>query len=64
MGKYSFGDHITMADVFLYPQIEGAIQKYQIELSCYPNILQVYKNLKDHELFEKSLAKYCSDYDE
>jgi maleylacetoacetate isomerase len=62
-GKYSFGDEITLADLFLYPQVEGAISKYKIDFTNYPNILAVYGNLKVLEPFEKSNPQYCPDFD-
>ncbi|OQS04688.1 maleylacetoacetate isomerase [Thraustotheca clavata] len=49
-GKYSFGDEITLADVFLYPQVVNA-QIYQVNLSAYPNIKRVSEGLADHPAF-------------
>ncbi|MFT5163836.1 MAG: maleylpyruvate isomerase [Alteromonadaceae bacterium] len=42
-GKYCFGDEVTMADVFLIPQLYNA-HRFNIDISAFPRICQVEKN--------------------
>lgn len=44
-GKYSFGDEVTMADVFLVPQIYNAL-RFNVDMSAYPTVSRVYEALK------------------
>lgn len=46
-GKYCFGDNLTVADVVFAPQIQGSIARFGVDASQYPNIWEVYQNLKD-----------------
>ena len=43
-GIYCVGDHVTIADLFLVPQVFNA-RKYGVDLTLYPTIVQVDKNL-------------------
>lgn len=40
-GRYCVGDEITMADVFLAPQVYNAM-RFKVDLSAYPTISRVY----------------------
>lgn len=46
-GKYCFGDEITHADLFLVPQVQGVVDRFQFDLTPFPTIAEVLKNLKD-----------------
>ncbi|KAL4500607.1 hypothetical protein ABPG72_003031 [Tetrahymena utriculariae] len=46
-GKYSFGDEITLADLFLVPQVQGVVDRFQFDLTPFPNIAHVLNNLKE-----------------
>lgn len=61
-GKYSFGDEVSIADIFVYATVEGAISKFGLDFSMYPNIVEVHANLGQLESFEKSKAIYCVDF--
>jgi len=37
-GKYVFGDSITAADIFFYPQVYATKNRWGVDLSPYPNI--------------------------
>lgn len=50
---FSFGDSVTLADVFLIPQIYNA-QRFDIDLSWFPNILKVRDNCLALGAFEKA----------
>lgn len=49
-GKYTFGDHITMADCFLVPQVYNA-RRFQVDLCPYPHILEIDRTLGSHPAF-------------
>ncbi|XP_053201841.1 LOW QUALITY PROTEIN: maleylacetoacetate isomerase-like [Panonychus citri] len=50
-GKYCIGDTITIADVFLVPQVYNAY-RYGVDMSQYPTIERVNKLLEEHEAFK------------
>ena len=41
-GKYVFGEDITLADVFLYPQIYNSKNRFNLDLKPYPNVSRVF----------------------
>lgn len=50
-GKYSFGDQVTAADVFLYPQASASEARWKADLSKYKNIHRVMQNLRAKKEF-------------
>ena len=50
-GKYCFGDQVTMADVFLVPQLTTA-ERFKMDLSKYPTLLKIYQNCNQLEAFQ------------
>ncbi len=52
-GTYSFGDQITMADLFLVPQIYNA-ERYEMDLSDYPTLVKINKNCMSLDFFKKA----------
>jgi maleylacetoacetate isomerase len=52
-GKYCFGETITMADIFLYPQIFNAYL-YGVNMVLYPHICAVEAALSEHPAFSRS----------
>lgn len=53
MGKYCFGDQITMADIYLVPQLYF-FERYNFPLTDYPTLLTIQKNLAVIEEFIKA----------
>ncbi|XP_011866471.1 PREDICTED: probable maleylacetoacetate isomerase 2 [Vollenhovia emeryi] len=49
-GKYCIGDEITLADCCLVPQIYNA-RKFHVDLTPFPTILKVDRNLEHHPAF-------------
>jgi len=45
-GKYCFGDEITLADAFFYPQVMGGIVRFGVNIEEYPHSKRVYQNLQ------------------
>jgi maleylacetoacetate isomerase len=52
-GKYSVGDVITLADVFLVPQADLAV-RYGFDVSKYPRTKLVYDRLMELDSFKKA----------
>ena len=40
-GPYAFGDHLTLADIYLVPQVATAI-RYEVPLDAYPRVRRIY----------------------
>lgn len=53
MGKFSCGDDISIADICLLPQLYNA-RRYKVDLSAYPNLLQIEKNMLQNNLVQKA----------
>mmetsp|Transcript_11802 Transcript_11802/g.11738 ORF Transcript_11802/g.11738 Transcript_11802/m.11738 type:complete len:85 (-) Transcript_11802:32-286(-) len=52
-GKYCVGDELTLADVFLIPQLYNA-DRFSVDLKVFPNILQVRETLEALPQFQKA----------
>jgi len=52
-GKYSFGDEVTMADIFLIPQIITC-QRFKVDMTNYPTLMKIFENCMKHEAFIKA----------
>ncbi len=44
--KYVFGNEITAADVFFYPQVLATKARWGVDLSPYPNVTKILQNLQ------------------
>lgn len=45
-GKYCFGDEVTLADAFFYPQVVGGIARFGVKIDDYPLSKEVLTNLQ------------------
>jgi maleylacetoacetate isomerase len=54
-GKYATGDEVQLADVFLAPQIFGAVTRFQIDMSNYPTLARVHDEYMRHPAFQAAL---------
>lgn len=52
-GTYSFGDQVTMADLFLVPQLVTC-QRFKMDLSPYPTLVKISENCNKLEAFQKA----------
>lgn len=52
-GTYTFGDEVTMADIFLVPQLLTS-QRYKVDISKYPTLVKINENCKALEAFQKA----------
>lgn len=55
-GKYCFGDTVTLADIFLIPQVYNAV-RFGVDMSKYPNIAQVVEHCNEHQAFIDALPE-------
>jgi maleylacetoacetate isomerase len=59
-GKYSFADHITMADVCLAPAVEGAL-RWGVDIASFPHISRVYDSIRVLDAFVQGDWKHQED---
>ncbi len=52
-GRYSFGDKVSAADLFLIPQL-FVVKRFEIDCSPYPNIQKVQKNCEALKAFQEA----------
>ncbi|MBV2169158.1 MAG: maleylacetoacetate isomerase [Bdellovibrio sp.] len=52
-GTYSFGDQITMADLFLIPQLLTCT-RFNVDISKYPTLIKINENCLKLEAFQKA----------
>jgi maleylacetoacetate isomerase len=48
--KYSFGKEVTLADIYLIPQVYNAL-RFEVDMTVFPKILNVYQNCNHLEAF-------------
>ncbi len=51
---YIFGEEVTAADVFFYPQIMATKNRFQVDISPYQNITRILTNLQKIKEFQDS----------
>lgn len=61
-GKFVFGDVLTAADVFLYPQVFNSKTRYHLDMSAYPNINRVFSNLEKVKEIQDAAPENQKDY--
>ncbi len=49
--RYSFGDHPTLADICLIPQIYNAL-RFKVDMGDYPRLMEIYGNALEHPAFD------------
>ena len=52
-GAYCFGDQVTMADLFLIPQLLTC-QRFKVDISKYPTLVRINENCLKLEAFQKA----------
>ncbi|WOG84282.1 hypothetical protein DCAR_0103465 [Daucus carota subsp. sativus] len=56
-GKYATGDEVFLADLFLAPQIQGSITRFNIDMTSYPLLLRVYKAYEELSAFQDAMPE-------
>jgi maleylacetoacetate isomerase len=54
--KYCFGEQITLADVYLIPQIYNAL-RFEVDMAAFPQILSVYQNCNQLDAFIQAMPE-------
>ena len=60
-GRYTCGNEITLADIYLVPQVWNAVTRFNIDIQNYPLISKVYRELITLDSFSKTHPKYQPD---
>ena len=58
--RYCVGDALSLADVFLVPQVYNA-QRFQVNMTAFPNITRVHKTLMEHPAFQSTQPSQMPD---
>jgi maleylacetoacetate isomerase len=59
-GKYSYGDHLTLADVVLAPAVENAI-RYGVDLETLPTVKRVFETIRELDEFKAADWRHQED---
>jgi maleylacetoacetate isomerase len=51
--KYCFGENVTLADVYLIPQVYNAL-RFEVDMTAFPNIMNAYQNCNQVTAFIKA----------
>ena len=60
-GDFCFSDQITMADLFLIPQLYTA-NRFQVDINEFPLLSKINKNCLSKDLFQKALPENQPDF--
>lgn len=60
---YAFGDEITCADIFFYPQIMATKNRFKVDIAPFPNVSRVLANLQKIKEFQDSEPEKQKDFD-
>ncbi|MCD9560931.1 hypothetical protein HAX54_019794 [Datura stramonium] len=56
-GKYATGNEVYMADLFLAPQIYGAIKRFEIDMNQFPTLLRVFEAYQELPAFQNAMPE-------
>jgi glutathione S-transferase len=62
-GKYCFGNNVTLADAFFYPQVMGGIARFGVNIEEFPLCKEVLGNLQQIEEFVQAEPKNQPDFE-
>lgn len=51
--KYSFGEKVTLADIYLIPQVYNAL-RFEVNMTSFPKIMNAYQNCNQIDAFTKA----------
>ncbi len=58
-----FGNQITAADVFLYPQVYNSIARYNLDISGWPNIQRIFGKLSQIKEIQDAAPEKQKDFE-
>jgi maleylacetoacetate isomerase len=53
---YCFGEHVTLADVYLIPQVYNAL-RFEVDMESFPKIMNAYQNCNQVDAFIKAMPE-------
>ncbi|KAI3775784.1 hypothetical protein L1987_45538 [Smallanthus sonchifolius] len=56
-GKYATGDEIYLSDLYLAPQLDNAINRFKLDMTEFPLLLNLHKTYSDTPSFQQILAE-------
>ncbi|XP_059652167.1 glutathione S-transferase zeta class-like [Cornus florida] len=56
-GKYATGDEVFLADLFLAPQIHGAIKRFNIDMTQFPILSRVFEAYNELPAFQDAMPE-------
>eukprot|EP01018_Ginkgo_biloba_P023115 Gb_12638 [translate_table: standard] len=56
-GKYSTGDQVSLADVFLVPQVSGGAGRFNVDMSKFPTLNRINQALAELPEFQAALPE-------
>ncbi|CAA2985621.1 glutathione S-transferase zeta class-like [Olea europaea subsp. europaea] len=54
-GKYATGNEVFLADLFLAPQIDGAVRRFNVDMSEYPILSRINEAYKELPAFQDAM---------
>lgn len=54
-GKYATGNEVYLADLFLAPQIDGAIRRFNLDMDEFPVLSRINESYKEHPAFQDAM---------
>ncbi|EEF43005.1 glutathione-s-transferase theta, gst, putative [Ricinus communis] len=54
-GKYATGDEVSLADVFLEPQIHAAINRFDVDMNKFPLLLRLHEAYNELPAFQNGM---------
>ncbi|KAF6139652.1 hypothetical protein GIB67_033656 [Kingdonia uniflora] len=61
-GKYATGDQLSLADVFLAPQIHGAITRFSVDMTQFPLLARLGEAYNEVPAYQAALPERQPDY--
>ncbi|XP_027156256.1 glutathione S-transferase zeta class-like [Coffea eugenioides] len=56
-GKYATGDEVFLADLFLAPQIDGAIRRFKVDMDEFPLLARIFKAYLELPAFRDAMPE-------
>ncbi|KAL2491061.1 Glutathione S-transferase Z1 [Abeliophyllum distichum] len=56
-GKYATGNEVLLADLFLAPQIDGGVRRFNVDMKEFPLLSRIYKAYKELPAFEDAMPE-------
>ncbi|KAK6945681.1 Glutathione S-transferase, C-terminal [Dillenia turbinata] len=61
-GRYATGDEVSVADLFIAPQVHSAITRFEVDMSQFPLLSRLYEEYKELPAFQDAMPEKQPDY--